>query len=127
MSAKSMFMRITRIFRAPQTTETDAMSWLIERHDTPTYAKADAASIPLPTRTAEPGEIDQMTDTTIMAPIVDRHTDMVAYHLETAADDTDFTHRAATALKMGSVKDVLEGLMRYVALNPTGALEGANA
>jgi hypothetical protein len=120
MSAKSMFYRI---FRIPQTPDTD--TWLVELNDARTYTDpaGDAASIPLPIRQADPGEINQMTDTTIIPPIVDDHTDMVAYHLERAVNDVDFTCRAATVLRTGTWQDALAGLIRYTNLHPTVVLD----
>lgn len=119
MSAKSMFYRL---FRIPQAPAEDATQWLVEQNDGRTYATpdGDAASIPLAMRPADPGEIDQMTDTTVIpAAKDDLHNDIVAYSIERAYNDVDATCKASTALRMGNLQAAVEGLKRYVALHPS--------
>jgi hypothetical protein len=118
MSAKSMFLRLTRRFKGNNDTA-DAMAWLIEPSDAPTYAKPDAASIPMPIRQAEPGEIRTMDDTAIMPPVRDDSGDISVMRWQPT--DEDVTTWALRNIRRLSPETLAAGLRAYVQQHPVTA------
>jgi hypothetical protein len=113
-----MFLRLTRRLKGNNGTD-DAMAWLVEPSDAPTYAKPEAASIPLAIRKADPGEVPNMEDTAIMPAIRDDSGEISVMRWQPT--DEDVTTWALRNIRRLSPETLAAGLRAYVQQHPVAA------